>query len=1094
MTSIEAFIPEYPSRDQTDFFINIAKKAEFEELTLDSFENPEKNDLLAAQKFAQRMFSPYTPYSEAAYFHQPGTGKTCVASAIKEGIKSGKISRQKPALILVKNEVLIQDFMTKIAKVCTHEIYKPNLTDEEALQGVEISAKAKKGRLKRSVNAHYQIETHHFVIDVMKSPNKNIIAEKYSGRVIVIDEAHLINEQTFGDQEDKKKANESYNLYLEFTHMVKNSIIILLTGTPIWDQAYGIASLMNLILPLYQALPTGNKFYKKFFPGGVFADSEGTLKNAFRGRVSVLRNIIDESERIERGIVKPLTKLMKVYPNVMSEFQAKWSKEARFAEEIKTIKGKGGKKIERKTIGGPIDASAIAASVMVYPEVDFKTQKLTGSGRYDTSYFNKISTKEGKKGYHLHPLVSKELKDNLPKYSAKIASIVDQVLSHPNHIFFIYCDKVSGVGGAISIALCLENSGLIWFRGGKSEQAITLGLKRPPEDGKRRLAVITSKEGTIHESAQVLALLDAMNDPENKHGKYLQVIIGSKKVLLGITIKNARQVHIISPHWNVSSFEQAEARVFRYGSHNALPIEERKVEIFRHVSVLPGSYKIPRGEGYPKGAEIQSEQKYKSAPQKEPIDLYIMKIAEEKLEKIFPIERLYKQEAFDCVATYKRNVLITDIEGSKECNFQECNYQCDGVPPPDKSGKVWDYSKSIGKLDYSTYNLFYSSERVKEIISLVSGALRFENNYTLKRLQQELELQNHEIPLLLQAIDILINSRTIVRNRLGFGCYVKYDSERVFLDFDIESYARFPRSNYTKNLLLSKFTTFEEQVSMKELEADISNLKKFCDSPNNENVKMFSFETKVLLFEKAFEESWDTPDLPQIKVLLDDFQKDYFETFDGKWIHIAYITKAPKVTQYSADQPQLRSEGKTRVYNHKSTKGERWSWVSNRELEEQYLSGIKSLRTKAKEIMLEESSYGLFGIVDSSGKFKISKKGKSDRSRQGMAGTSFSLAALKEILIKTLHFSFRSSPPPSSIDDKAFLKTYESANNLKRDELVQQYELLDYKNEYLSKKELRDIDTEELRAIYVILSISSKVTLVELIRTFLDSKGLVVYN
>src|SRR5205085_11943982 len=132
--------------------------------------------------------------------------------------------------------------------------------------------------------------------------------------------------------------------------------------------------------------------------------------------------------------------------------------------------------------------------------------------------------------------------------------------------------------------------------------------------------------------------------PTNKYAERLQVIIGSEKIALGLSIKNVRRVHIVMPHWNIPSIAQAEARGFRFGSHDALKPEERVIRIFRHISVEQPE---DGEEGYDQGLGFPPEASFTDY---ETTDVYIYKIAEDKEFKNSQIYRILKEEAFDCAA------------------------------------------------------------------------------------------------------------------------------------------------------------------------------------------------------------------------------------------------------------------------------------------------------------------------------------------------------------------------------------------------------------------------------------------------------------
>lgn len=65
------------------------------------------------------------------------------------------------------------------------------------------------------------------------------------------------------------------------------------------------------------------------------------------------------------------------------------------------------------------------------------------------------------------------------------------------------------------------------------------------------------------------------------------VLLISRSGSEGLDLKNTREIHIMEPHWNSSQLDQVIGRGVRYMSHNALPVEERHVDIYYWYSVYP---------------------------------------------------------------------------------------------------------------------------------------------------------------------------------------------------------------------------------------------------------------------------------------------------------------------------------------------------------------------------------------------------------------------------------------------------------------------------------------------------------------------------
>ena len=79
--------------------------------------------------------------------------------------------------------------------------------------------------------------------------------------------------------------------------------------------------------------------------------------------------------------------------------------------------------------------------------------------------------------------------------------------------------------------------------------------------------------------------LAAFNQEKNIDGSIIKVIMISPAGSEGISLMNVRQVHVLEPYWNEVRIEQVIGRAVRQCSHKLLPIEERKVDIYRYIAI-----------------------------------------------------------------------------------------------------------------------------------------------------------------------------------------------------------------------------------------------------------------------------------------------------------------------------------------------------------------------------------------------------------------------------------------------------------------------------------------------------------------------------
>ena len=132
-----------------------------------------------------------------------------------------------------------------------------------------------------------------------------------------------------------------------------------------------------------------------------------------------------------------------------------------------------------------------------------------------------------------------------------------------------------------------------------------------------------------------------LNQPDNKYGKNVKVVIISLAGSEGIDYKNIRQIHILEPWYNMNRLEQIKGRGIRSMSHCLLPFEQRNCEIFLHSTNFNNNI--------------------------EAADRYVYRVAEKKSENIGKLTRLIKENAVDCLL----NVSQTNFSQDKLASLKE---------------------------------------------------------------------------------------------------------------------------------------------------------------------------------------------------------------------------------------------------------------------------------------------------------------------------------------------------------------------------------------------------------------------------------------
>ena len=932
---------------------------------------------------------------------------TCTSALIVENFKSTLVdgNQREPAIVIVPNAKIARTYRTEVMTRCTREgIYIPqkNPTElrKEKMGGpIKMTEMTLERRLKAAVEKTYRIvtlETFLFRKHSIKDSEGNIIETRdekrisrdpnlvrkiYSNRVIIIDEAHKIRETSKKKGETSREGEMKEKQYEEmhrFLHAIEGCRIILLTGTPIWDQVHEIASLMNLILPKHEQLPTGKAFMREFFNSKKELDSEKSklLRTRFRGRVSFLRQMVTIANKNELGVKKPWLKYITVYPSGMSDFQYKYAKKSR--SEVKTIsityKSKTGENVvsSRNIKGGALSMTARDASTFVFPVFSEDKKTVVGGSYGNTAFSKNVQKIYGGRSYkYINSETEKAVRDDLEKYSSKFASILKEIKEHPNELIFIYDEFIVGGGGSVNLALILKAHGFLWARGIQD-------IRKPDSRERKRFAVITSDTATIRDDKHVAKFLESFNKPDNKYGERCQIIIGSETIGMGITIKNVRQIHIVTPHWTIPAIDQAISRAIRVGSHQSLPEDERQIKVYRHISVKEyekGVDKIEydKGQGFPKSVGFSSE---------ETMDTHIYSIAEEKDYFNSQIYRLLKEISWDCPLTYERNVLKNDKDGSRACDYVKCNYVCDGFPEKyiNKNKKVWGYDIPPDEILKNTYNIFYSNveinEMVKRVVELfgVYFSLRFDMVGELISIESE-----EENKLLLVSLDYLINHRIKIKNRYGFGNYLKEDGNIYFLDTTISVFSNYPDCIYSAYPFVRERTSLEELSEIFQLREDKKLVKKFCHEPRK-NVKLLNemhYRTLIILLEKIQELRVKPPkeltprENEAIGVIMKHLGRYLITLKGGIVVHNMYTSEYTGVG-YSVAVQEFKSTGSLRVFDPSTRK---WYLTSERR-EEELLSQLKNLQKTKNENVWEGNEYGIYGFIDKSNKLKIRTKPK----------------------------------------------------------------------------------------------------------------------
>ena len=527
---------------------------------------------------------------------------------------------------------------------------------------------------------------------------------------------------------------------------------------PMRDRVFEVASIMNLILPSNMQLPVKNDFTAQYLVKetenlyNIKPDKIDELKSAFTGRVSVLTSMESDVEKHYVGSTEGALRHFHVDTDEMGAeqsavYQESYSQDTRRGEKVSGFYDKS-----RQT---SLFAMVEDDETLFGPELYSKYLK-TAKGVAKLKTMLKGRTRE-------------ETIENIGQFSSKYAKIIRQILSakREGKCVYMYSEFVKG-SGLILLSKLLEMVGYSKATGSESTK-------------ESRYALITG-ETTTTKDFQILK--ERFNQSDNVWGDYIHVILGSEMTTEGVTFNHIQEEHIITPDWNFTVPSQAIARGVRVGSHEILREVMReagreasiRVEIHLHASIPEGGNSI---------------------------DLEMYQISEDKDVSIKRMMRIMKESAFDCPLVYERNLMTDGVDGSRECDYQDCLYQCDGI-----SRRMIEKGLTEDQLDLSTYEIYYSVGVWLEVMEGVKEIFKTEFSMNLEDiLEQFPEYSDYEV---VTALNKIISESHEIMNKYHIPCYLKEENNIYFLVSSLADSSQYFSSYYAKNPAVGSGNTFDD--------------------------------------------------------------------------------------------------------------------------------------------------------------------------------------------------------------------------------------------------------------------------------------------
>lgn len=663
----------YPSITDKDFQEKIFRKKEFfnyqvqKSKDIKNYEDLEEYRKNAVSQFKlaeyQQMlanyFNPDTPFNSLLLFHGLGTGKTCCAINIASRFYNQIKKYNTRIYVLVPGPILKENWMNEIrnskcsglANVTDKQIFEYyNILSYKAFNKRVLGEKIRNKDFKDNKLSKYKKNDEG---EIMRNESYNKI-HSLDNTLLIVDEAHNIT------------GNDWTNAVKKICAVSKNLKLLLLTGTPMKNAADDIISLieiMNIANHNYDKLPqifTGNNHTLDFVNGG-----EKILREQLKGKFSFISGGDKYlfAVRNDIGIIPDSLKFTRIVPVEFNKEQYEFYKSV-------TDQYDNGLEEHSRDVCNFILPNIVYNDKKGYIEMVYGKKGLdevisnikTNNKDFNLAlkeFINKRSDKKVKNENDLIYLSGNSItgqflkRDYLKLFSPKFHKALSNIESliegkKGPKTAFIYSNLVT-LGINLFKQVLIQN-GFVEFIENKEKTINSAndntvcyycGKKKIEHDKVHShvyypasFIVITgdSDDEVIEDEKkkQRRIVEEVFSSNENKEGKYIKLILGSKVISEGYNTKNIMEVHILDVYYNFARVDQVVGRAIRKNSHRFLYSKDNPypvVDVYKYCMVN----KVPTNE-----------------------ELLYQK-AEKKHVMIKYVEHIIKQEAIDKYLTYQLN-------------------------------------------------------------------------------------------------------------------------------------------------------------------------------------------------------------------------------------------------------------------------------------------------------------------------------------------------------------------------------------------------------------------------------------------------------
>lgn len=666
------YAPVYPRKNDPLFSEKIAMMEDFGifkipsiKKHLDAKDFKERAETLCKfektyyQHFVSSYVSRRSPYKSVLLYHGLGSGKTCSAVTIAETFLKKHRLYDEPIIWVISKKALMNSFEQEIFRTilltspeflreqCTGNTYYEMIPDHASLSEDKLVSRISKIIRSRYVFLGYE----KFANTIQEYVNEGTLVEKLSNKVFIIDEVHNIRNLETSNKQQKNMIEP----VIKFITECQNNRLVFLSATPMFNEPEEILWLMSLLQlnDKEDALKTETalepfkipKFYNnknerkvntfkliKQLSSRYISYVRGNNPFTFAVRVrpeqlnikmlpsapqkTLKGDPLDDNEKDWLDVIKD-----GIVPSYLTGIQLESLESLRDTKDATQISKL--RQLNNVTYVKQLtkDTDAIVEGEIGINSV-FRKKASIGSASFQYEY---IDSKKA---------ILDPSSEHLLSHSTKLSTI-SKLIQKASGIIVIYSNFIWA--GCLPLAIMLEHMGVTRY----GERAILsmdkkvkgtynfIGTSKPSY-------CILSGHKEMMGTSKIDSLLAVINDPKNKNGEEIKIIIMSPIASEGLTFKNVREMHILEPWFHMNTTEQAIGRTIRHCSHSGLPIEERNVTVYLHATIVPGN-------------TYETE------------DLHEYRLSAKKQFQINEVDKVIRENALDCTLMKNANYFPKDI-------------------------------------------------------------------------------------------------------------------------------------------------------------------------------------------------------------------------------------------------------------------------------------------------------------------------------------------------------------------------------------------------------------------------------------------------